>query len=47
MRHLEDTFFGLGGTKLFYQVWSPDRAFRAIVQLVHGILEDTLHYSIY
>ena len=39
IRHLEDTFVSSGNIKLFYQVWYPDKAPKAVIQLIHGILE--------
>jgi acylglycerol lipase len=39
MRHLEDSFVGSGGIKLYYQVWYPDKAPKAVIQLIHGFLE--------
>ena len=39
MRHLEDSLSGLGETNLFYPVWYPEKAPKAVIQLIHGILE--------
>ena len=39
MRHLEDSFVSSRDIKLFYQVWYPDKSPKAVIQLVHGILE--------
>jgi len=39
MRHLEDSFSGSGDIKLFWQVWHPDKVPKAVIQLIHGILE--------
>ena len=39
MRHLEDSFVGSGGIKLYYQGWYPDKVPKAVIQLIHGFLE--------
>ena len=39
MRYLEDSFSSSEDIKLFYQIWHPDKAPKAVVQLIHGILE--------
>jgi alpha-beta hydrolase superfamily lysophospholipase len=44
MRYLEDSFVSSSGIRLFYQVWCPDKAPKAVIQLIHGILEHSGRY---
>lgn len=39
MEHLEDTFNGADGTKLYYQVWRPEETPKAVIQIIHGYAE--------
>ncbi|MFX1453373.1 MAG: alpha/beta hydrolase, partial [Promethearchaeota archaeon] len=44
MIHNEDYFNGKNGLKLYYQVWRPDENPKAIVQIVHGLIEHSGRY---
>ncbi len=44
MKHSEDFILANDGTKLYYQIWKPDTAPKAIIQIVHGIAEHTSRY---
>jgi len=44
MEHLEDTFTGIDGTKLYYQVWRPEETLKAVVQIMHGFGEHSGRY---
>ncbi len=44
MIHNEDYFKGKNGLKLYYQTWRPDENPRAIIQIVHGIVEHSGRY---
>lgn len=37
MQHIEGTFTGFGGLKLYYQGWYPEEPTQAMVLLVHGL----------
>lgn len=45
MEHSEDYLTATDGTKLYYQVWKPDTAPKAIIQIVHGLAEYVGRYS--
>lgn len=45
MRHTEDQFTGIGGTRLFTQAWLPTDAPKAHVTIVHGFGEHSSRYS--
>jgi len=44
MEHLEDTFNGADGIKLYYQVWRPEETPKAVVQIMHGFGEHSGRY---
>ncbi|MHA2247121.1 MAG: alpha/beta hydrolase [Candidatus Hodarchaeales archaeon] len=44
MKHSEDFISANDGTKLYYQIWKPDTAPKAIIQIVHGLAEYTSRY---
>ncbi len=44
MKHLEDSFTGVDNVKLYYQVWRPDDAPKAVVQVIHGYAEHSGRY---
>lgn len=44
MEHSDGTFTGAGDLPLYYQRWFPDRAPRAVVAIVHGVLEHSDRY---
>ena len=43
MKHLEGTLIGVGGLKLYYQVWCPDNP-KAVLQIIHGFGEHSGRY---
>lgn len=45
IRHLEGSFQGTGGLRLFRQGWVPKHGLRAVVCLVHGIGEHSGRYD--
>jgi alpha-beta hydrolase superfamily lysophospholipase len=45
MRQSEGIVLGLGGLKLFYQAWLPDKAFKTVILIVHGVHENCRHYE--
>jgi len=45
MKHFEDFFNGYDSTKLYYQVWRPDKDPKAILQIVHGLGEYSTRYK--
>ncbi|MHA1264899.1 MAG: lysophospholipase [Candidatus Helarchaeota archaeon] len=44
MKHLEDTFTGVNGLKIYYQAWHPDTDPKAVVQIIHGFGEHSGRY---
>ncbi|MEM3467097.1 MAG: alpha/beta hydrolase [Candidatus Jordarchaeales archaeon] len=44
MKHEEGFFEGHDKTKLYYQVWKPDRESKAVVVVVHGLVEHSGRY---
>ncbi len=44
MKNTKGKFTGVGGLELFYQAWLPERKPRAIVVIVHGVLEHCGRY---
>lgn len=44
MIHNEGYFKGKNGLKLYYQTWSPDENPKAIIQIVHGLVEHSGRY---
>lgn len=45
MKHVEGSFEGLGGVRIFTQAWLPERAPRAVIVLVHGYAEHSGRYG--
>jgi alpha-beta hydrolase superfamily lysophospholipase len=45
MNHETGEFEGAGGVRLFYQVWRPEGAPRAVLALVHGVNEHCGRYQ--
>jgi acylglycerol lipase len=44
MKHIENSFVGAAGLKIYYQAWLPDTKPKAILQLAHGINEHSGRY---
>ena len=44
MKHSEDFILANDGTKLYYQIWKPDTAPKAIIQIIHGLAEHSSRY---
>lgn len=44
MRHDEGFFEGFDGTKLYYQSWKPEGRSKAVVLVVHGLVEHSGRY---
>ncbi|MGB8327840.1 MAG: lysophospholipase [Steroidobacteraceae bacterium] len=45
MRHLEDSFVGVHGLRLYTQAWLPEGAVVAVVVLSHGLAEHSGRYG--
>jgi alpha-beta hydrolase superfamily lysophospholipase len=45
MNHIENTFVGVGNLVLYWQAWLPDDKPDALLVLVHGVNENSGHYS--
>ena len=43
MKHIESEFEGVGGLKIYYQAWLPDKT-KAVVQVIHGFAEHSGRY---
>jgi len=44
MKHIEDSFIGINGVRLYYQVWRPEKNLKAVVQVIHGLAEHSGRY---
>jgi acylglycerol lipase len=45
MKHIEDSFKGVDGVKLYYQAWRPDEPPKAVIQAMHGYAEHSGRYG--
>jgi acylglycerol lipase len=45
MRHIEGTFEGQGGLKLYRQAWLPEGEVKAVLTAVHGLAEHSGRYE--
>jgi acylglycerol lipase len=45
MKHAEDNFTAVDDVKIYYQVWRPDSAPKAVIQIIHGFGEHSGRYS--
>ena len=45
MKHLEGSFDGLGGVRIYTQAWLPEGDLRAVIVLVHGYAEHSGRYG--
>lgn len=45
MQHEESSFSGVGGTRIVYDVWTPDRKPRGVLVLCHGFGEHARRYD--
>lgn len=45
MQHEESSFTGVAGTKIVYDVWTPDREPTGVLVLCHGLGEHARRYD--